>query len=43
MGRHYSAHPLPYLQQASGQILEDDVYGFSSTSGYFFMVAIVLS
>jgi hypothetical protein len=30
--RRYSAHPHPFLQQASGQIFKDDVYGISSTS-----------
>ncbi len=36
--RRYSAHALPFLQQAFGQIFKDDVNDFSSTSGIFFTV-----
>ncbi len=36
-GRHYSACPHPFLQQAFGQ--KDDVDGFSSTSDICFMLA----
>jgi hypothetical protein len=32
-----SAHPHPFLQQASGQIFKDDVYGFPSTSYICFL------
>jgi hypothetical protein len=33
-----SAHPHPFLQQASGQIFKDDVNGFSSISDISYMV-----
>jgi hypothetical protein len=37
-GRHYSARPPPLsTEQAPGQIFEDDVNGFSSTSVICFM------
>jgi hypothetical protein len=37
-GETFLAHPLPFLQQAFGQIFKDDVNGFSSISDISFMV-----
>jgi hypothetical protein len=36
--RCYSGRPNLFLQQASGQIVKDDVNGFSSTSDIYFML-----
>jgi hypothetical protein len=37
-GGRYSPYHYPILQQASGQIIKDDVNGFSSISDTYFML-----
>jgi hypothetical protein len=37
-GKAFLHPPHPFLQQASGEIFEDDVNGFSSTADICFMV-----